>query len=133
MGDDERAVLAANESFYDLFAKGDLAGLAELWAERDGVAVLHPGWPPVYGRGPVLESWRRIIEGPSPPAVSCGEARAFLLGDAGAFVICREHLDGGDLIATNLFVREAEEWRLVHHQAGPVPALAELPSNGVVH
>ena len=40
-----------------------------------------------------------------------------LYGDT-ALVICEEELDGGTLIASNLFVREDAAWRLAHHQAG---------------
>ncbi|MDX1460864.1 MAG: nuclear transport factor 2 family protein, partial [Xanthomonadales bacterium] len=32
-------------------------------------------------------------------------------------VICEEHLDTVRMIATNVFIREGEEWRMVHHQA----------------
>jgi hypothetical protein len=37
-------------------------------------------------------------------------------------VVCEEELDGGTLIASNLFVREDGSWRLVHHQAGQLVA-----------
>ena len=65
-----------------------------------------------------MESWRSIVEGPEPPNIACGDARAFVQRDAG-FVICIEHLGGGLLIATNIFAREDGDWRLVHHQASP--------------
>ena len=52
------------------------------------------------------------------PAASPRDARAFVLGEAG-YVTCFEAFPEGFLIATNLFVREEGEWRLVHHQAGP--------------
>ena len=47
--------------------------------------------------------------------------RAFVLG-AVAYVICFEDLDGGYLVATNVFVREGSLWRMIHHQAGPTAA-----------
>ena len=69
----------------------------------------------------VLRSWRGIVEGPEPPDIVCGDARAFVQGDSG-FVLCVEHLGGGELVASNLFVREAGQWKLVHHHAGPAAA-----------
>jgi hypothetical protein len=48
-------------------------------------------------------------------------------------VICVEHLDGGDLIATNVFAREGTLWKLVHHQAGPTPRLEAEAPPGPVH
>ncbi len=134
MTGDERTLIEANRAFYEAFRGRDLSRLDKLWASEHEVAVIHPGWAAVHGRGEVLESWRRIIEGPSPPDIRCSAERPFLMGDAG-FVICRELLGGGELIATNVFVREDGEWRLVHHQAGPVPpaAAAEEPGPPTVH
>jgi len=111
-------LLRANVAFYVAFGAGDLEALDALWAEGREVAVLHPGWPAIFGREAVMESWRRILQGPHSPEVACGDARAFLQGETG-FVICIEHLGDGLLVATNIFVREGGQWRLVHHQAGP--------------
>ncbi len=116
MGDDE-AVLAANESFYRAFAEGDAEALEALWAVRAPVACIHPGWAPLAGRDLVMQSWRAILAA-GPPPISCREPSAHVLGEA-AFVVCFEVIDEGLLAATNVFVREAGAWRMVHHQAGP--------------
>ena len=50
----------------------------------------------------------------------------YLYGET-ASVVCIERLPTGVLIATNVFVREAGVWRMVHHHAGPVAARA-VPS-----
>ena len=123
---DAPAVLAANEAFYAAFRERDLQALDALWAREHPTAVIHPGWPAVLGRDAVMESWRRIIEGPAPPAIRCAGAEATLMGDT-AFVICLEQLPDGVCVATNVFVREDGEWRLVHHHAGPVPPGTEVP------
>ena len=44
-----------------------------------------------------------------------------LYGDT-ALVLCEEELDGGTLVASNLFVREDGAWRIAHHQAGQLVA-----------
>jgi SnoaL-like protein len=44
-----------------------------------------------------------------------------LYGDA-ALVLCEEELDGGTLVASNVFVREDGAWRIAHHQAGQLVA-----------
>ena len=119
-GDDEREVLAANEAFYEAFAAHDVARMGELWAKRLPVVVIHPGWPALHGREAVLDSRAGILEGPEPPAISCSDATAVVLGSA-AFVVCTEQLPTGELVATNVFAREGGAWRIVHHQAGPAP------------
>lgn len=119
MGSDEPLVLAANQAFYDAFARGDLSALEELLAERAPVACIHPGWDALLGRDEVIASWRAIITSSGAPAITCVGPSAHLLGDT-AYVVCREALDGAILIATNIFVREDGAWKLCHHQAGPV-------------
>lgn len=131
---DQQAVLFANEAFYRAFAARDLAAMDELWARDLPVACIHPGWGSLTDRRSVMKSWKDILGSASSPAISCRDARAFLLGSA-AFVLCFEVLDGGYLIATNIFSREGGVWKLVHHQAGPTtqrPAEEEEPV-GAVH
>ena len=59
--------------------------------------------------------------------------------NGGAFVVCYERLGPNFLIATNLFVKEDGAWKMVHHQAGPIPPPAptgepaEDPSPETVH
>jgi len=118
MSPEHDALLEANAAFYAAFSARDFTAIDALWARNVEVAVLHPGWPAVIGRHAVLESWRTIVEGPQPPEIECGDAEALVHGDSG-FVLCIEHLSGGLLMATNAFVREASEWRMVHHHAGP--------------
>ena len=109
---DEDAVLAANEEFYRAFAARDLAAMDALWAEETPVACIHPGWDPLVGRDMVIESWAAILGGPGAPQIRCEAPRAFVLGPS-AFVICREVLEQGRLIATNVFAREEAGWRMV--------------------
>ncbi len=115
----ESEVLAANQAFYDAFARGDFAAVEALWARRAPVACIHPGWGALHGREEVIASWRSILEGGSGPPVKCTRPSASVLGDA-AFVVCGETIQGAELVATNVFVREDGTWKLVHHQAGPV-------------
>lgn len=113
------AVLFANEAFYRAFADRDLKAMDALWARRLPVACVHPGWGPLTERDVIMDSWRRILDGTGPFDVACRDARAFLISDASAFVLCFEAINNGFLLATNVFAREEGSWRLVHHQAGP--------------
>ncbi len=116
---DDDAVLACNRTFYRAFVTRDLAAMTALWAETAPVACIHPGWDALTGRAAVLASWRDIFT--QATAIECRAERVLVFGDA-ACVICHEHVGGGLLVATNLFVREGGAWRMVHHQAGGVAA-----------
>ncbi|MFQ5773967.1 MAG: nuclear transport factor 2 family protein [Kiloniellaceae bacterium] len=119
-------LLFANEAFYHAFRNRDVDGMEALWAARQSVACIHPGWQALTSREEVMESWRGILSNPESPKIACRGARGFLTGEAG-FVVCYEQIGDTVLVATNVFVREDGAWKLVHHQAGPcnVP-LADL-------
>jgi len=114
----EAEVLATNLAFYEAFARGDLDAFDALWAQDAPVACIHPGWGALHGREEVMASWRAIF-GSGGQRIRCTQASAQVLGDC-AYVICGETLDGGELVATNVFCREGGTWKIVLHQAGPV-------------
>jgi|SRR6516162_2357110 len=116
---DNDAVLAANLEFYRAFAARDLAAMDGLWAQRAPVACLHPGWTTLKDRNAIIESWRGILSNPDAPRIACFDEQVFLYDNV-ALVVCEEELDGGTLAASNLFIREDDEWRIVHHHAGQI-------------
>jgi ketosteroid isomerase-like protein len=113
------AVLSANLEFYRAFTGRDAAAMDAIWAREAPVTCVHPGWTPLAGRAAVLKSWHDILANPESPRVMCHDDRAVLHGDI-ALVLCEEELETGHLIATNIFIREANEWRMIHHQASPL-------------
>lgn len=110
------AVLFANETFYRCFSDGDHEAMASLWAALHPVSCLHPGWEPLFGRQAVLKSWQPILK--EHVEVECLDPEVQLYERA-ATVVCYEKIGQNILLATNMFVPEAGEWRMVHHQAGP--------------
>ena len=116
----EDAVLAANRAFYDAFNKRDTYAMEHLWALEHRASCIHPGWAPLFGRQTIMASWRAIFGSPEPPTIETTDAHVVMLGGA-AFVTCVEHLADATIAATNVFVQERGEWRLVHHHGGPMP------------
>lgn len=122
---DEVEVLERNRAFYTAFRRRDMATMETIWAQSAKVACIHPGWQAIRGRGEVLASLRAILSQDVVPRIRCEDVSVHLVGDA-AFVICEEVLREGRLVATNIFTRENGDWRLLHHQAGPLaPHLEE--------
>jgi ketosteroid isomerase-like protein len=117
----EDAVLAANRAFYAAFKKRDSNAMEQVWAVDHAVSCIHPGWSPLVGRQTIMASWRAIFGGAEPPEVDVSDPRAVMLGGA-AFVTCVEHLADGTVAATNVFVMEGGQWRLVHHHGSPMPS-----------
>ena len=118
---DSAAVLFVNEAFYAAFRDGDAETMDALWAQEVPVACVHPGWRSLAGRTEVMDSWQAILFNPDTPDIHCRDAQAFVMG-RWAFVVCYEMLGVAVLVATNLFIKEAGNWKLVHHHAGPCNA-----------
>lgn len=122
--DDAEQLEQANARFYEAFARQDLSAMDGLWARETPVACIHPGWPVLDDRGEVMASWKAILgdlPGGDAPEVSCADPRAMVRGELG-FVVCVEMVGPHKLLATNVFVLEDGQWRVVHHHAAPVYA-----------
>ncbi len=121
----ESEVLASNEAFYAAFNTRDMNAMDRLWAERAPVVCLHPGSTALHGRNQVIRSWRAILGSDGAPRVAIEGPRVVMLGDT-AMVLCYERVTDPDtgtgavLAATNVFVRESGEWRLVHHHSSAI-------------
>ena len=118
---EDASILFANEAFYTAFATRDMAAMEDIWTRETPPTCVHPGWQPLVGRRQVIESWRNIMENGEAPDISCSGARVFRVGEA-AYVTCTEHLARSTLIATNIFLREGGQWKIIHHQAGAMLA-----------
>ena len=115
---EEKPVLSANAVFYKAFALRDMRAMENIWAKEARPTCIHPGWAPLIGRKQVIKSWRTILSDGGIASIKCSNARAFLYGEY-AYIICQEHLESSILSATNIFLKECETWKIIHHQASP--------------
>ncbi|KAB2350823.1 nuclear transport factor 2 family protein [Actinomadura rudentiformis] len=133
------ALEEANAEFYAAFEAGDLDRMAALWADgpyAPSVTCVHPGWPMLRGRDEVLRSWALIMANTSYIQFVLTNVEADIHGDQ-AVVTCSENiltadedteagfLAGGEVVATNIFVRADGAWRLLLHHGSPILNTAE--------
>jgi len=118
MAADDELILFANEAFYAAFASGNMEAMNDIWADNAPLVCLHPGATPIFDRAEIMRSWEHIL---ADAGVSDMKMRAprVLAYDGFALVTCYETMGGGALIATNAFIREDGNWRMISHQAGP--------------
>jgi ketosteroid isomerase-like protein len=122
-------LLAANDAFYRAFTTGDLDAMRALWAGADPVFCCHPGWPPIVDREQVLGSWEDILVRGGLPDIVFMLLQSAEWGDTG--IVCGiELLGSAQFSCTNVFVRKADGWRMVHHHAGPLAPGARLELGG---
>ena len=118
------AVLDANRAFYDAHEARDLGAMQAVWEHSDRVVCVHPGWP-ILRTWPVVDaSWQRILAGPGRNQFIVTNDEVTVIDDRTAWVTLDENIVEGastaTIAATNVFVRDREGWRLVHHHGSPV-------------
>ena len=116
---DLEAVSAANRAFYEAFNARDQAAMAALWSRELEVTCIHPHRAMLVGREDVLRSWRAILGHPDQPKIVFAAEPPRIVGDLGV-VAGREVVAAVPIAATNIFVREDGEWRMIHHHGSPV-------------
>ncbi|MEU0832843.1 nuclear transport factor 2 family protein [Streptomyces sp. NPDC056231] len=143
MSDDQEQVAAdiaaveqANTAFYEAMERGDLDELSGLWlpGEHLTISCVHPGWPVLSGRGEVLRSYALIMANTEYIQFFLTDVGISMTGDT-ALVTCTENIlsggpaeDGGELgplvgqlvVATNVFRRTEDGWKLWSHHGSPV-------------
>ena len=123
-------IAEANATFYRCFETGDLDGMSELWLDDPEALCVHPGALPVRGTGPINRSWALIMANTPYIQFFLPDVEVSVRGDI-ASVTCTENVltagevadaafTGARAVATNVFCRTPEGWRLWIHHASPV-------------
>ncbi|TGB13504.1 nuclear transport factor 2 family protein [Streptomyces sp. MZ04] len=105
--------------------------------EETAISCVHPGWPVLTGRGEVLRSYALIMANTEYIQFFLTDVHVGVAGDT-ALVTCTENIlsggpppeGGGELgplvgqlvVATNVFRRTSDGWKLWSHHASPVLA-----------
>ena len=90
-----------NELFYQAFEQLDVALMDSIWAHQEYVTCIHPGWSIRVGWPAVRDSW----------VVICTENITSRVG---------ENPQNSRVVATNLFERIGDEWKMIHHHGSPL-------------
>lgn len=134
----------ANEAeavFYGSIEAGDLDMLMQVWADDDGILCIHPGGGRLAGRAAIRESWRSILANGSGMRFVLTDEQATLDEDLAVHAV-RETItlsnnSQGVMLATNVYRRVGDSWRLIMHHASPEPprqeAEAPPPARGTLH
>jgi len=116
-----------NQQFYRAFESLDIKQMDQVWAQEERVYCVHPGWDLRAGWPAVRDSWVQIFNHALSMRFMITDIKVNVCGDH-AWVTCMENItsmmDGepqrSRVLATNIFQRQGEKWRLVHHHGSPV-------------
>ncbi|MGA5420473.1 nuclear transport factor 2 family protein [Streptomyces lavendulocolor] len=135
---DVEAVELANTAFYEAMERGDFEEISDLWLDdsQGAISCVHPGWPVLTGRGEVLRSYALIMANTDYIQFFLTDVKVSVAADT-ALVTCTENIlsggpaeEGADLgplvgqlvVATNVFRRTPDGWRIWAHHGSPVLA-----------
>jgi ketosteroid isomerase-like protein len=134
MTEDEKAVAKANERFYSAFENLSIQEMESVWAKDAEIQCGHPGWRILRGWKPVMESWRRIFENTPQIRFMLTDVAIQVRGDL-AWVTLYENLNSliegqnvaATILATNIFRKGADGWRMIHHHGSSVTQPPQAP------
>jgi len=134
----EDEVRKAAEQFYaalNRMANGDAGPLADIWSHSAAVTTMHPIGGREVGWDNVRESFAQVARLASGGRVKLGDQNVQVAGDV-AYELGVERgqlkLAGQQVTiehrVTNIYRREAEGWKIVHHHTDVSPAMLDVLS-----
>ena len=129
----------AEAQFYEAVRDGDLERLMAVWADDDDVVCVHPGGTRLVGPQAVRAAFEAIFANGGIAVHPEHVKRVHAMGSAVHSVLERIDVvtvDGprtGWVVATNVYVKTGEGWRMVLHHASPgapdeIPEIVDTPS-----
>ena len=131
----------AEAAFYSAFEMGDVQ-LMDAVLAKNNVSCIHPGSLPIIGREAVMDSWSQILNNQATPVFYADVLSRSVVDDMTIHLvmerIASSHQPDADIslvLATNVYVREKQGWRLQMHHAvlPPLEQEADHSQHTVTH
>jgi ketosteroid isomerase-like protein len=127
-------------AFYRALQTGDIDKLMACWADEDEIVCIHPGGPRVIGAVAIRATFEAMFSNGSIRAWPERVRKTLGAGSAVHHVVERVEVLGKEgpaqawVIATNVYHKTAQGWRLVAHHASPGTAseIQEVSASGQV-
>ena len=112
-------------AFYEALQKGDIDKLMACWADEDDIVCVHPGGPRLVGLGAIRAAFDAMFSNGSirawPERVRKVESMASVMHNVleRIEVLTDSGPDTAYVLATNVYHRTGQGWRMVVHHASP--------------
>jgi len=132
---DEDQVRAASEEFYAALNRmlaGNASSLGDIWLQSSTVTTMHPIGGREVGWKQVRQSFEQVAQKSTGGRVEMTDRLIRIFGDVAyelgvevaQFSIAGEPLSLNSRI-TNIYHREGEDWKIVHHHGDKSPGIFE--------
>jgi ketosteroid isomerase-like protein len=125
--------------FYESLQRADIERLMAVWADDDEVVCVHPGGPRVVGHAAIRATFEAIFANGAIPVRPEGMKRVD--GATCAVhnllervdIVTAEGVQTAWVIATNVYLKTVQGWRLAAHHASPgssreLPEVVDAPT-----
>ena len=134
---DNDLVLEVNTRFYKALGTRDLELMGTVFVHDDRAGCMHPGWVMLKGWEEIRQSWENVFDPQDQLEIKLHNLTVELEGDA-AWVTCiqeliyinREPVMMNVSVSTNIFEKNGSQWKMVIHQASPMPISAQQETEG---
>ena len=112
-------------AFYEALQRGDIELLMSCWAEDDDIVCVHPGGPRLLGAGAIRAAFEAMFALGTVRARPVQVHRVLALSSAvhsvaeQVEVMLPDGLHQAVVLATNVYHKTPEGWRMVAHHASP--------------
>jgi uncharacterized protein (TIGR02246 family) len=126
----------AESAFYEAFEKADLDAMMGVWSDDEEIVCVHPGGQRLAGTEQVREAWRQIFAAGQTLRFQLREQQALNGMTLVVHSVYEQITSAGEararqpVIATNVYMRTENGWRMIVHHASPAPPTPASESEG---
>ena len=113
------------QQFYEALQRGDVDAVMAVWSDDEEISCVHPGGPRVVGAAAIRAAFEQIFSHGSVDARPEKVRRLQTLSCAvhsvleQVRVMTKEGPRSAWVVATNVYLKTAQGWRMVSHHASP--------------
>jgi ketosteroid isomerase-like protein len=112
-------------AFYDALRQGDVERLMACWADEEEIVCVHPGGPRLIGAGAIRANFEAMFANGTVQAQPTQVHKVDSLASAMHHLVERVEVLGANgpqtafVVATNVYHKTPQGWRMVAHHASP--------------
>jgi len=117
----------AESAFYSAVESANLEAMMAVWSSDENIVCVHPHGPRLIGTAEIRDSWRQILANSPRMSVRVDSLNS-VSSEGLAIRFVNEHIHIGSrvqpeftILATNVFQRTEDGWRMILHHASPTP------------
>ena len=113
------------QQFYEALQRGDIERLMSVWSDDEEITCVHPGGPRVVGAGAIRAAFDAMFANGTinarPEKVRRLQTHSCAVHSVleHIHVMTTEGPQSAWVVATNVYLKTAQGWRLVSHHASP--------------